>query len=74
MFEAIGMKIVKTRGCVGQNVRWIVKTRGVVGLAARWSVKTRGFMDPGAWGSRKSPSPSAAANGGGNHNKFAPEC
>ena len=27
MLEAIGMKIVKTRGCVGPDVHWIVKTR-----------------------------------------------
>ena len=54
MFEAIGMKIVKRRGCVGQNVRWIVKTRGFVGLGARWIVKTRGSEDMGVTGSGRS--------------------
>ena len=47
MVEAIGMKIVKIRGCVGQVVRWIVKTRGFVGLDVGGSVKARGFVDSG---------------------------
>ena len=47
MFEAIGMEVVHTRGCVGQDARWIVKTRGFVGLDVGGSVKTHGFVDPG---------------------------
>ena len=49
MFEAIGMEIVKTRGYVGQDVRWIVKTRGFVGLGVGGSGKIRGFVCPGVW-------------------------
>ena len=49
MFEAIGMEIVKTRGYVGQDVRWIVKTRGFVGLDVGGSGKIRGFVGPGVW-------------------------
>ena len=45
MFEAIGMEIVKTRGYVGQDVRWIVKT--FVDLDVGGSGKIRGFVDPG---------------------------
>ena len=49
MFEAIGMEIVKTRGYVGQDVRWIAKTRGFVGLDVGGSGKIRGFVGPGVW-------------------------
>ena len=47
MFGAIGMEFVRTRGRVGQDVRWIVKTRSFAGLDVGGSVKTRGFVDPG---------------------------
>ena len=46
MFGAIGMEFVRTRGRVGQDVRWIVKTRSFAGLAVGGSVKARGFVDP----------------------------
>ena len=48
MFEAIGMKIVKTRACVGQKARWTVKTRGFVGPDVHWTVKARGLRPRGA--------------------------
>ena len=47
MFEAIGMEIVKPRGYVGQDVRWIVTPNGFVGLCVGGSGKIRGFVDPG---------------------------
>ena len=50
MFGAIGMEFVRTRGRVGQDVRWIVKTRSFAGLDVGGSVKTHGFVDPGVWG------------------------
>ena len=63
MFEAIGMEIVKTRGYVGQDVRWIVKTRGFVGLDVGGSGKTRGFVDPGVWETRTSSPPTPTPRG-----------
>ena len=50
MFGAIGMEFVRTRGRVGQDVRWIVKTRSFAGLGVGGSVKTRGFCGSGRMG------------------------
>ena len=47
MFGALGMEFVRTRGRVGQDVRWIVKTRSFAGLGVGGSVKTRGFCGSG---------------------------
>ena len=45
------MEFVRTRGRVGQDVRWILKTRSFAGLDVGGSVKTRGFVDPSVqWG------------------------
>ena len=52
------MEFVRTRGGVGQDIRWIVKTLSFAGLDVGGSVKTRGFVDPGVSGLRKAPTPS----------------
>ena len=50
MFGAIGMEFVRTRGRVGQDVRWIVKTRSFASLGVGGGVKTRAFGGSGRTG------------------------
>ena len=50
MVEAIGMKILQDRRCVGRGVRWSVTSRGFVGLGVRVNLKARNFADLGERG------------------------